>query len=408
MQDQLTLYQLNQYIRRFVALNVPESLWITAEISQANLNKGHYYIDLVEKADGNDEIIAQSYAVLWAKTFDRINASKTSDLRHILKQGLKVKLRVKVDFHEKYGLKLVIDDIDENFTYGNLALQRAKIIKRLQTEQLVEKNKSIPLPWILKKIAVLSSSTAAGLKDFMTHLEGNEYGYAFDIQLFPIAVQGVNTEKTFLTQLAKVDWTKFDVVCVIRGGGSKLDLAAFDSYAICAAIANCAIPVITGIGHEIDETIADMVSNRSLKTPTAVASFILNRSLEVESRVVQMNQEVNLLARKRLQNHELTIARIKSELQSLTKHRLESAGQLLDSMQERINIYTRNKLQRASLHLEQLAQTLSFLSIENTLKRGFTMTYDTKGKLIVDAKSVKKGDIVETRFYKGKQKSKIQ
>ena len=408
MQDELTLYQLNQFIRRFVALNVPESLWITAEISQANLNKGHYYIDLVQKAEGNDEIIAQSYAVLWAKTFANINASKTSDLRLILKQGLKVKLRVRVDFHEKYGLKLVIDDIDENFTYGNLALQRAKIIQRLQAEQLMEKNRAVPLPWILKKIAVLSSSTAAGLKDFMTHLEGNEYGYAFDIQLFPIAVQGINTEKTFLNQLAKVDWTKFDVVCIIRGGGSKLDLAAFDSYAISAAIAKCALPVLTGIGHEIDETIADMVSHRSLKTPTAVASFILNRNLEVESRVVQMNQEVSLLARKQLQHHALTIERMKSEMQSLTKHRIESAGQMLRSMQEQINIYVHNKLQSASLQLEQLTQTLSLLSIENTLKRGFTMTYNPKGKLIVDGKSLKKGDIVETQFYKGKQKSKIQ
>ena len=354
MQDELTLYQLNQFIRRFVALNVPESLWITAEISQANLNKGHYYIDLVQKAEGNDEIIAQSYAVLWAKTFARINETKTSDLRQILKQGLKVKLRVRVDFHEKYGLKLVIDDIDENFTYGNLALQRAKIIQRLQKEHLVDKNKSVPLPWIVKKIAVLSSSTAAGLKDFMTHLESNEYGYIFDIKLFPIAVQGVNTEKTFITQLSKVDWMKYDVVCVIRGGGSKLDLAAFDSYEICAAIAKCALPVITGIGHEIDETIADMVSHRSLKTPTAVASFILNRNLEVESRVVQMNQEINLLARKQMQNHTLTIERIKSELQSLTKHRIESVGQMLQNMQEQINIYTQNKLQRASSELDQL------------------------------------------------------
>ena len=408
MQDELTLYQLNQFIRRFVALNVPESLWITAEISQANLNKGHYYIDLVQKAEGNDEIIAQSYAVLWSKTFARINETKTSDLRQILKQGLKVKLRVKVDFHEKYGLKLVIDDIDEHFTYGNLALQRAKIIQRLQAEKLIDKNKATALPWILKKIAVLSSKTAAGLKDFMTHLESNEYGYAFDIQLFPIAVQGVNTEKTFIEQLAKVDWTKYDVVCVIRGGGSKLDLAAFDSYEICASIAKCAIPVITGIGHEIDETIADMVSHRALKTPTAVASFILNRNLEVESRVVQMNQEVNLLARKQLQQHELTIARIKSELQSLTKHRIESSGQILDNMQQQINIYTINKIQGVRLQLEQLAQTLSLLSIENTLKRGFTMTYDEDGKLIVDSKTLKKGDIIETQFYKGKLKSKIQ
>ncbi len=408
MQDDLTLYELNQFIRRFVALNVPESLWITAEISQANLNKGHYYIDLVQKAEGNDEIIAQSYAVLWAKTFARINETKTSDLRQILKQGLKVKLRVRVDFHEKYGLKLVVDDVDENFTYGNLALQRAKIIQRLQKEQLVDKNKSIPLPWILKKIAVLSSSTAAGLKDFMTHLEHNEYGYTFDIQLFQIAVQGVNTEMTFLDQLAKVDWTKYDVVCVIRGGGSKLDLAAFDSYAISAAIAKCALPVLTGIGHEIDETIADMVSHRSLKTPTAVASFILNRNLEVESRIVQMNQEVHLLARKQVQNHSLTMERIQSELISLTKHNLESAKQLLLNTKEQIDIYTKNKLQQASMQLEQLAQTVSLLSIENTLKRGFTITYTDKGKVVTDAKSLRKGDIVETQFYTGKQKSKIQ
>jgi len=392
MQDELTLFELNQFIRRIVALNAPESIWITAEISQANLNKGHYYIDLVQKSESTEEIIAQSYAVLWSKTYARIAGTKTSDLRHILKQGLKVKLRVRVDFHEKYGLKLVIDDIDEHFTYGNLALQRAKTIKRLQSEQLIDKNKSIPLPWILKKIAVLSSKTAAGLKDFMTHLEDNEYGYAFDIQLFPIAVQGVNTEKTFLTELAKVDWKQFDAVCVIRGGGSKLDLAAFDSYAICSAIAKCAIPVITGIGHEIDETIADMVSNRSLKTPTAVASFIINRNLEVESR----------------QSHEVALAQFRSELLGISRHRLESAQQALEHMQQSLVIYSQNKIQQANIKLKQLAQTLSFLSIENTLKRGFTLTYNSKGKQVVDGQSLNKGDIIETHFHKGKQKSKIQ
>ena len=348
MQNEITLYQLNQFIRRFVALNAPESMWVTAEISQVNVSKGHYYIDLVEKAEDGDEVIAQSYAVLWARTFTRINASKTSDLRSILKQGLKVKLRIKIDFHEKYGLKLVIDDIDENFTYGNLAIQRAKIIKRLQAEQLLEKNKVVPLPLLFKNIAVLSSETAAGLKDFYTHLNQNEYGYTFHTQLFPIAVQGIHTEETFLTQLAKVDWTKFDIICVIRGGGSKLDLAAFDSYAISVAIAKCAIPVLTGIGHEIDETIADMVSNTSLKTPTAVASFIINRNLEFESNIVQMNQEINLLARKQVQRSTILLTSIKSEVKALSQHKIAVANQTLHYIQQQLQTYTQNKLKGAS------------------------------------------------------------
>jgi len=408
MKEEFTLYELNQFIRRFVALNVPESIWITAEISQANLNKGNYYIDLVQKSRTSEEIVAQSYAVLWSKTFAQIANTKSSDIKQILKQGLKVRLRVRVDFHEKYGLKLVVEDIDESFTYGNLALQRAKTIKELQEKQLMDKNSTTLLPLMVKKIAVLSSKTAAGFKDFVAHLQNNEYGYTFEVKLFPIRVQGVNVESEFITQINKVDWTQFDLIAVIRGGGSKLDLAGFDSYAICEAIAKCPIPVLTGIGHEIDETVADMVSHMSLKTPTAVASFIVNRNLELESQLIRMNQEIGQQAKNYLRNEMIMLQQSTSELKSLATHKIESAQQFLVHYEQQLNMIAKHKLSKAKDKLAQWDQTISFLSVENTLKRGFSLTYTTDGKIAVEAEQLSKGQMIKTKLSKGSVKSKIQ
>jgi len=408
MKEEYTLYELNQFIRRFVSLNVPESIWITAEISQANLNKGNYYIDLVQKSHSSEEIVAQSYAVLWSKTLSRIAAGKSSDLKQILKQGLKVRLRIRVDFHEKYGLKLVIEDIDENFTYGNLALQRAKIIKQLQDNQFMAKNSTTQLPLMIKKVAVLSSKTAAGFKDFVMHLQGNEYGYTYHVQLFPIRVQGVNVESEFISQINKVDWTKYDLIAVIRGGGSKLDLAGFDSYAICEAIANCPIPVLTGIGHEIDETVADMVSHMSLKTPTAVANFIVNRNLELESNLIKMTQEIGQNAKSYLRNAHINLQRSTTELKSIAQFKLESANLFLISYDQQLQMVAKHKLSKAKDKLSQWDQTISFLSLENTLKRGFSLTYTEDGKIAVDTNQVNKGDVIKTKLSKGTIKSKVQ
>ncbi len=408
MKEELSLFELNEFIRRFVALNVPDSIWITAEISQANLNKGHYYIDLIQKARDSEQIVAQSYAVLWAKTLGRIAASKTSNITQILKQGLKVKLRVQVDFHEKWGLKLVIEDIDENFTYGNLALERAKIIKRLQAEKLMERNRQVPLPRMIKRVAVLSSRTAAGYKDFVKHLTSNEYGYTFAIQLFPIRVQGMHVEEDFLDQIKKIDWTKFDLIAVIRGGGSKIDLAAFDSYEICKTIATCPTPIITGIGHEIDETIADMVSHTSVKTPTAVASYIINKNLEFESHVTQLNQAIGQLVARSIQGALVDLQRNRSELSFLADRSLQTAHKKLETLSQQIDLIAQNKLKGAKIQLEHWQQTVTFLSVENTLKRGFTVTYNQEGKAVDNAKELKKGDIITTHFKKGKHNSKIQ
>ena len=408
MREELTLFELNEFIRRFVALNVPDAIWITAEISQANLNRGHYYIDLVQKSEQTQEIIAKSYAVLWAKTLGTIAATKSSNITHILKEGLKVKLRVRVDFHEKYGLKLVIDDIDENYTYGNLALERAKIIKRLQAEQLMDKNSQLALPKMIKRIAVLSSKTAAGLKDFVTHLRSNEYGYTFHLELFEIAVQGANVEPNFLDQLSKIDWTSFDLISVIRGGGSKLDLAAFDSYAICKAIANCPTPILTGIGHEIDETIADMVSHSSLKTPTALASFIIDRNLVFENGLLLLNQEIEDITTRKIHQEKMSLQKSASEIEMHTKQTLTSAHQKLSDIEEGITYLSKNKLKMAGLQIQQWVQTVHFLSIENTLQRGFTVTRNTEGEAVYESRHLKKGDIITTQFHKGEHKSKIQ
>ncbi|RKZ09334.1 exodeoxyribonuclease VII large subunit, partial [bacterium] len=282
--DTFSLLELNAHIRQVVALNFEQLIWVSCEISQARQSRGHHYLELVEKAEHSDDIRAQSSAVIWARTFSRIRKKCGDLIDDILQDGVEVRVQVRVDFHERYGLKLVIEDIDPSFTMGNLETRRREILETLQKKGLVEKNGLLPLPVVPQRIAVLSSEHAAGYHDFMQHLRENPYEYHFDTHLFPVALQGSSVEKEVVTALQSVAKAAvhYDCVAIIRGGGSRLDLSGFDNLAIGEAIAHCPIPVFTGIGHEIDQSVADIVANYALKTPTAVADAIIEMTATFE------------------------------------------------------------------------------------------------------------------------------
>lgn len=397
--DCYTLFEFNQFIKRFVALNVPEAVWITAEISQSNLAKGHNYIDLIQKSEETEEILAFSSAVLWRKDRATIQTKKKTSLDEILTDGMQVKLKVQLNFHERYGMKLIINDLDENYTFGKLAIQKTEVIKRLKKEKLFSRNSLLSLPTPILKIAVMSSVTAAGYKDFITHLKSNEFGYTFETRLFTTSVQGLGMEQGFSDAFDDLkSFDDFDCIVVIRGGGSKLDLSGFDSYEICKQVALSELPVLAGIGHEIDETVFDLVAHTSLKTPTAVADFIINRNLEYEMQLNELasnlSSKVSLITRQ----HETSLESIQASLSHLARNVCQTHQIQLDGIKGALFQSVERKLSAENNRIDLLEKTFALLDVKQTLKRGFSISR-SQGKTISKNTKLKKGDIIKTEIY---------
>ena len=227
MQSSYSLFELNEYIRRVFALNFQDAIWIRCEIAQINASRGHHYLNLIEKSAEGEHIIAQSSAVLWASKYRQLRRQHKKLLSELLQNGVAVLLQVKIDYDERYGLKLLIEDIDPSYTMGQMELKRQQILETLQQENLLGVNSQIPLPTAIQRVAIISSETAAGLQDYLNQIATNSYGYQLSNQLFPAAMQGANVEKEVLRQLKKIAFLKdnYDAVIIIRGGGSKLDLS---------------------------------------------------------------------------------------------------------------------------------------------------------------------------------------
>jgi exodeoxyribonuclease VII large subunit len=409
--ESISLYDLNEYIRRVIALNLPEAMWVRCEIAQLKPSRGHFYLELVEKQDensGNDGLKAQAQAVIWNRTHQRLLRKNGTELNYLLQEGMEVLLKVEVDFHEQYGLKLVIQDIDPTYTLGKMELKRRTILKTLKELELMDKNSAISLPLVLQNIAVISSEKAAGYQDYLQHLSQNDYKYAFKNELFPAAMQGVNTEKEMLKQLKKIERrkTEFDCIIIIRGGGAKLDLAAFDNLELAKAVAKSSLPVFTGIGHDVDETVLDKVAHLSLKTPTAVADFFIHRILQFESHLLNVGLGLKESVQQVLQTQESTLKQLTQTLDFQANKTIAQAKQMLDFIEMEMPRTVKYRFEKEDKKLENLEQLISFLSPEMTLKRGFTLT--TKdGKIVKNKAKLKKGEVIETHFADGKVKSEI-
>lgn len=404
-----TLYELNEYIRRIIALNLPAPVWVSCEIYQLNVSRGHRYLSLVQKAEGRDEIIAQSDAVLWQRQYRKLERKIGKDLRHLLSEGTAVLLQVRVEFNERYGFKLIVDDIDLSYTMGQLAQQRRATLERLKNEKLLDKNNSTVLQLVPQRLAIISAPSAAGLEDFMRQLEQNEYGYQFQVKLFPAAMQGPKAPVEITQQIHSLQALArpYDAVVIARGGGARLDLAAFDDYGLCAAVANCKVPVLTGIGHEIDEALLDLVAHTALKTPTAVAEFLIDRAARFESQLVDISHALSRLAQQRFNREHVQLERWAQALQLLSTRNLRQQSQQLDQLQQMIPPAARQHLRMQQQQLHQFEDLLRLLSPEATLKRGYTLT-TINGQSIGSAKTAKKGDTLTTQFKDGTLKSKVQ
>jgi exodeoxyribonuclease VII large subunit len=432
---------------------LPDMYWIIAEISEIKENyAGHCYLELIEKHPDEKNVRARAKAIIWNNRYRFLKSFFENITGETLKQGLKILVRIKIEYHELYGLSLVISDIDPSFTLGEMALKRQQIIKRLEDEGVITMNKELDFPMVPQKIAIISSKSAAGYTDFLSHLTENSYGYIFYTALFETAMQGADTEISVIDTLNKIAQFAelFDVVVIIRGGGSQTDLSWFDNYKIAYHVTQFPLPVITGIGHEKDLSVTDIVAFQSLKTPTAVADYLIDRIAATENHLIEVSSEITDTSRKIIEENRnrietcrlklipaarvmisdikeqlsgmlieiintgkeimgkaaLTPAYHRSRLFSATKSLIEKSDSLFKQKKQNLVSYTFNSLNINNIKINGNVNSLKILSPENVLKRGYTIT-SMNGKIIKSAGLIKNEDIIDTTFTDGKIRSRV-
>ena len=404
-----SLYDLGTLIKRVLSLNFQDKIWVKAEIASCKVVRGIAYLDLIEKEEGqSDKVIAQQSAVIWQSTLQKLNGKLSEPITGFLENGREILVLVQIDFNVRYGLKLVIDDIDPAYTLGKLFQQRQELEKLIFTEKLHEPNKLIPLAPVIQKIAILSNEQAAGYQDFVHQLTENAMNYAFSLTLYPISLQGTLVEETVLIQLAEILKANnaFDVVLILRGGGSKLDLSGFDSIKICRAISSFPIKIITGIGHEVDETLSDIVAGISLKTPTAVAEYLLYHNQTFEASIQQMVLIINDKARYKVQQSKLKLLRCQHELSLRPMRVIDRTNTKLQNIQQYLPNLINNRLKKEEVKLSFLQRLIDLFTISSTLKRGFSITQILPGNKPLNDNIMPNME-VETIWDKGSFKSII-
>ncbi len=403
-----TLFELNTIIKSAISDVFPGACWVAAEIAELKCNqKGHCYLELVEKED--EKTTAQIKATIWSYEYRKLGNKFEKSAGETLKPGMRVLLRVEVTFHEVYGLSLNIRDIDPAYTLGEMARKKKEVIDRLRKEGIMEMNKSLPLPLVPQRAAVISSPAAAGYGDFFKQLDNNLYGYRFTHVLFPAIMQGQEAESSIISALNKIRREKelFDVVAIIRGGGSVIDLSCFDGYEVASHAARFPLPVITGIGHEKDDTVVDMVAHTKLKTPTAVAEFLISGLRSYEENVMGLRdrvyKEVGRLLRDERYKFDSLIHRVSYiplRISAVHTNKLAAVRSDLESRAVRI-------LAREEHRTGAVEQAMKHLDPDNVLKRGYSITRH-KGRVLKSAESLKKWAVIETKLCSGEVTSIVQ
>lgn len=338
--DQISLLDLNQFVRRVLALNFGEAIWIEAELAQVQQSRGHFYLSLVQKDSDSGQLLAQAEARIWATQLSALRRARGPKITDLLRPGIQLRLRVQAVFHERYGYSLNIKDVDPDFTEGRLEQTRRQTIQQLQLSGDIDRNREHQLNIVPQRLAVISAESAAGWADFNQQIAQNEAAYSFRMQLFTAAMQGENAAAEIAKRLREVGrrQSDFDAVVIIRGGGSKLDLLAFDDLELCRQVALCPLPVISGIGHEIDESILDLVSHTALKTPTAVAAFLLDRAAQLEGMLWQQQQRLQTLARQKIAREQQRLLQIADRVPRVARHQLQRASMLIDKQEKVLDL----------------------------------------------------------------------
>ena len=363
---------------------------------------GHFYGELVEKNELTGAIVAKARITIWARVYNMLALRFQAETGQSLRAGIKVLLKVKLTFSELYGYALNVVDIDGSYTLGDQARRRQEILQRLEQDGIINDNKTLPLPTLLKRIAVVSSVTAAGYGDFCRQLLENEWGLAFRVQLFPAVMQGQHVPESISAALMQIadEAEAWDAVVVIRGGGATSDLSDYDSYSLAACVAQHPLPIIIGVGHDRDETVLDHVAHTSVKTPTAAAAFILEHQLEQLSLLRDLQQRIPLAASSRMQGEDRRLALLRQRLPSVVALRLQREHQRLERSSLLLPISATRVVTQEKHRLELLSQRLESLNPEVLLKRGYTITL-LDGKIVTHTSQLAPGQSIVTRLQDG-------
>ena len=428
----LSLSQLLGQVGKLLKREFSTSTWLRAEILELNVNRsGHCYLELIEKDPDTDALLARSRATIWASRYRSLRPYFESSTGMPLKSGIKVLCKVNLDFHSLYGFSINVTDIDPSYTLGDLAQKKMEVIRRLKEEGVMDMNRDLPFPRVPQRIAVISSETAAGYGDFMDSLHQNPQSFRFETTLFQASMQGDDAPASIISALERIyeHEGEFHCVVLIRGGGSRADLECFNDYELAYHLSQFPLPVISGIGHERDESVADLVAAHGLKTPTAVAEFLVERLLSFEFKLGALGDQLSMLASSGLQKEQLRMENLEVRQSYLVRGIIHTQRERNTSMAVTLGLLTRGWLQSRQKELDHIEEALeskvrSCISRENDrlklceakaegadpvriLKQGYAVTLH-EGKVLKSAENLKVGDIVETRLHKGKAWSRVE
>ncbi|MBR0174713.1 MAG: exodeoxyribonuclease VII large subunit [Bacteroidales bacterium] len=356
-QGGISLLELQEIIRDGVESAAPDKLWVKAEIASVQARgNGHCYLELAQSEDGR--LIAKARAVIWKSVWFALRRYFAEATGSELAAGMQILARVQANYSELYGLTLVIDELEPQFTLGAAELEKRKTVEKLEKEGLLEKQQSLSLPDIPYALAVISAADAAGYGDFCRHLEDNEYGFKFRVDLFPATMQGETSPESIVDALQSVEAAgEYDAVLILRGGGSRLDLACFDDYGLAFAVANCSVPVFTAIGHDRDHSVADMVAFEAVKTPTALADLFIDNVAAEDERI--------------------------------------------SSYSTRLRLSISNKISAMEAAVTLLEQRIKAADPRSILTRGYSLVTDADGVVVNAASALRKGQRIRILFGDG-------
>ncbi len=406
-----SLLELQQFVKRIIALNFDQAVWLKAEIGQASQSRGHFYLNLVQKDEDSDQIIAETRAQIWKSTAAEIQKElgPKLPLSDLIQTGNDIEIQVQANYHERYGFSLQILQVNAAFNLGQLAKQRNNTINQLVEEKLIDKNKQLPLPKVIQHIAVLSAEQAAGYADFKAQLKNNLHNYRFQIDFYPIAVQGKQVSGDVLERLQQIQnmLIRPDLIIILRGGGSKLDLMAFDAFDVCKAVAECPIPVLSAIGHETDESVLDLVANQNTKTPTAAADFLVERALIFESECIAVMQEILRKIDAAIQVKTLEQNSLFEQIKYKAIQSIQTRNQALITIKHQIESAFQNQVIQKRIALQKLHIQLQLQDPEQSLNKGYAFLTKENGQFIRSIQQTSSGDTIHIHLKDGQIHSTV-
>lgn len=427
----ISLVEFNRRIGGLLHDASVQRCWVVAETSDVRQSGGHCYLELVQKDAQTGQTLARMRGIVWASVYARLHCEFERATGQPFASGMNVMVEVSANFHEQYGLSVVITGINPTYTLGDMARQRLEILNRLRSEGIIDMNKQLPWPDVAQRVAVISAAGAAGYGDFMNQLHNNPSGIKFYTCLFPAVMQGQSTVTSVIAALERInDYADlFDCVVIIRGGGSTSDLNSFDNYDLAANVAQFPLPVICGIGHDRDNTVVDSVASVRVKTPTAAAEWLLDRAqsaldhvnaltdMVVDSatqmlsgarqQLAYFTSGIPLMADNIVVRHRARLQQIAAAIPVVAARRIDGAGKDLAFASQRVAMAARQCVANERQRVTGLEKQVELLSPDRVLRRGYSLTL-RDGHVVTFASSLRAGDSLVTRFADGERTSVVE